>query len=78
MLFNWRAEVLQRSPGSIIEIDIKRYMGNCTSTKIFCALSPCIEGFLEGCRPYVSIDSTTLNGRWKRHMATATARDGHN
>ena len=23
MLFNWRVEVLQRSPGSIIEIDIK-------------------------------------------------------
>jgi len=27
MLFNWRAEVLQRSPGSVIEIDIKQVDG---------------------------------------------------
>jgi len=53
-------------------------MGNSTSTDFFCALSPCIEGFLEGCRPYVSVDSTALNGRWNGHMATATAIDGHN
>jgi hypothetical protein len=72
----------QRYCSDHLEVSLKltssRYMGNCTSTKIFCALSPCIEGFLEGCRPYVSIDSTALNGRWKRHMAAATAIDGHN
>ena len=27
MLFNWRAEVLSRSPGSVIEIDIKEIDG---------------------------------------------------
>jgi hypothetical protein len=32
--------------------------------RFFCALKPCIDGFLEGCRPYLSIDATTLNGRW--------------
>jgi len=41
-------------------------------------LSPCVEGFLEGCRPYLSIDSTALNGRWCGHLAAATALDGHN
>ena len=45
--------------------------------QIFCALSPCIEGFLEGCRPYLSVDSTALNGRWNGHLATAIAIDGH-
>jgi hypothetical protein len=30
-------------------------MKNCTSI-IFCALKPCIDGFLEACRPYLSID----------------------
>ena len=41
-------------------------------------MSPCVEGFLEGCRPYLSIDSTALNGRWCGHLAAATALDGHN
>jgi hypothetical protein len=78
MLFNWRAEVLHRSRGSIIEIDIKQVDGQLYFHRYFCALSPCIEGFLEDCRPYISIDSTTFNGRWNGHMATATAIDGHN
>ena len=78
MLFNWRAEVLQRSPRSVIEIDIKHGDEIFYFHRFFCALSPCIEGFLEGCRPYVSVDSTALNGRWNGHMAAATAIDGHN
>jgi hypothetical protein len=45
MLFNWRAEVLQRSPGSTIEIDVNEVDGELYFNKIFCALSPCIEGF---------------------------------
>uniref|UniRef100_A0A0A9HXW0 MULE transposase domain-containing protein n=1 Tax=Arundo donax TaxID=35708 RepID=A0A0A9HXW0_ARUDO len=44
----------------------------------FCALNPCIDGFATGCRPYLSIDSTALNGRWNGHLAAATAIDGHN
>jgi hypothetical protein len=78
MLFNWRAEVLSRSPGSVIEIDIKEVDGKIYFHRFFCALAPCIQGFLEGCRPYLSIDSTALNGRWNGHMAAATAIDGHN
>jgi transposase-like protein len=33
---------------------------------------------LEGCRPYLSIDSTTLNGRWNGQLVAATSVDGHN
>ncbi|CAA0806649.1 Unknown protein [Striga hermonthica] len=36
------------------------------------------ECFLEGCRPYLSIDSTALNGRWNGHLAAACGLDGHN
>jgi len=78
MLFNWRAEVLQRSPGSIIEIGVKQVDGELYFHRFFCALSPCIEGFLEGCRPYLSVDSTPLNGRWNGHLAVAVAINGHN
>jgi hypothetical protein len=75
MLFNWRAEVLTRSPGSVIEIDIKEVDGKIYFHRFFCALGPCIQGFLEGCRPYLSIDSTALNGRWNGHMAATTTID---
>jgi len=78
MLFSWRAEVLKRSPGSVIEIDLKKVDGKVYFHRFFCALSPCIEGFLEGCRPYLSVDSTALNGRWNGHLAAAVAIDGHN
>ena len=43
-----------------------------------CALKPGIDGFLEGCRPHLSIDATTLNGRWNGHLAAVVAVDGHN
>jgi transposase-like protein len=45
---------------------------------IFLSLKPCIDGFLDGCRTHLSIDATTLNGRWNGHLAAAVAVDGHN
>ncbi|CAO2190691.1 unnamed protein product [Urochloa humidicola] len=77
-LYNWREEVLRRSPGSVIEIETMEVDGKIYFHRFFCALSPCIEGFLGGCRPYLSIDSTALNGRWNGQLASATALDGHN
>lgn len=44
----------------------------------FCGFDHCLRGFREGCRPYISIDSTALNGRWNGHMHSATSVDGHN
>ena len=78
MLFNWRAEVLKRSPGSVIEIDLQKVDGKFYFHRFFCALKPCIDGFLEGCRPYLAVDSTALNGRWNGHLAAASTIDGHN
>jgi hypothetical protein len=37
-----------------------------------------IRVFRDGCIPYLSVDSTALNGRWNRHLASATGVDGHN
>jgi hypothetical protein len=77
-LFSWKEEVMKRSPSSIIEIDIKVVDGQVYFHRFFCALGPCIEGFKEGCRPYLSVDSTALNGRWNGHLAAATTLAGHN
>jgi hypothetical protein len=45
---------------------------------IFMALKPCIDGFVNGCIPYVSIDSTFVNEKWNGQLAGFTALDGHN
>lgn len=65
-------------PGNVIEIDVVVKKGIPYFHRFFCALGPCIEGFLEGYRPYLSIDSTALNGRWNGHLAGACSVEGHN
>jgi hypothetical protein len=53
-LFRWKEAVLQKMPDSVIEIDIDEEEDERLYFKrFFCALSPCLEGFREGCRPYL-------------------------
>ena len=40
-------------------------------------MQSCLQGFGDGCRPYISLDSTALNGRWNGHLPSATSVDGH-
>jgi transposase-like protein len=70
--------VLEKMPNSVIEIDIEDKDEKLYFKRFFCALSPCLEGFHEGCRSYLSVDSTLLNGRWNDHLPSATGVDGHN
>ena len=65
------------SPESIVEIEVelnkkKRFK------RIFVALKPCVDRFLAGCRPFVGVDATCLNGKYIRQLASTTAVDGHN
>jgi len=78
LLYRFKAEVELRSPGSVVEIDTVEIGGQHHFSKFFCAFKDSIEGFLGGCRPYISIDSTALNGQWNGHMPAAIALDGHN
>jgi hypothetical protein len=77
-LYSFKAEIELRSPGSVVEIDTKSVDGEVHFNRFFVALKPCIDGFLSGCRPYISIDSTHLNGKWNGQLAVATALDEHN
>jgi hypothetical protein len=45
---------------------------------MFVAFKACVDGFLNGCRPYHSIGSTFLTGRFRGQLATVCAVDGHN
>jgi hypothetical protein len=79
MLYNFKAEVEKRQPGSVVEIDTEVTAdGKVTFSKFFMALKPCIDGFKEGCRPYLSIDSSFLTGKWNGQLAACNALDGHN
>ena len=41
-------------------------------------MKPCIDGFLAGCRPFVGVDASFLNGKYTGQLASATGVDGHN
>jgi hypothetical protein len=78
LLFMWKEAMLEKMPDSIIEFDVEVEDEKLFFRRFFCALGPCLEGFREGCRPYLSVDSTTLNGRWNGHLPFATSVDSHN
>jgi hypothetical protein len=78
LLFRWKEAVLEKMLNSVIEIDIEEEDKKLYFKRFFCALVPCLEGFCEGCRPYLIVDSTTLNGRWNDHLPSATGVDRHN
>jgi hypothetical protein len=79
MLYSFKAEVEKRSPGSVVEIDTEVAPdGKVYFSKFFMALKPCIDGFKAGCRPYLSIDSSFLTGKWNGQLAACNALDGHN
>ena len=68
-----------RSPASVVEIDtITNEDGKVRFSRFFYAFKASIDDFLYGCRPYISIDSTALNGMWNGHMPATVALDDHN
>jgi len=77
-LYKFKAEVEMRSPGSILEIDTETVEDKVHFKRFFCCFKAVIDGFRNGCRPYISIDSTALNGLWNGHLPAAQALDGHN
>jgi hypothetical protein len=77
-LYRFKAEVELRSPGSVVEIHtVKDEDGNTRFSRFFCAFKASIDGFLNDCRPCISVDSNALNGMWNGHMPAATCLDGH-
>ncbi|CAN6334415.1 unnamed protein product [Urochloa humidicola] len=78
ILYNFRAALLSRSPGSVVEISTKVCGADVHFDKLFFALQPCIDGFKNGCRPQISLYSTDLDGMYTGKLACACALDGHN
>jgi hypothetical protein len=70
LLLTYRAELLKSVPGSIVELDTENHHGDVCFKRFFVALKPCIDGFLQGCRPYIAIDASHLTGRSRGQLAT--------
>ena len=64
-LFSFKAQVESSCPGSKVIIDHYIVNGEFRFRRFFFAMKPCIDGFLNGCRPYLAIDSTFLTGKFK-------------
>ena len=86
LLYTFKAEVERASPGSVVEIDThtvpfqlrgKRYEKQCFR-RVFVSFKACWQGFLAGCRPYLAVDATALNGRFRGQLVAACAIDAHN
>ncbi|KAK1665451.1 hypothetical protein QYE76_053610 [Lolium multiflorum] len=87
LLYTFKAEVEMASPGSVVAIDKHTVPYKLKSGKVmhkecfrsaFVCFKACWKGFLDGCRPYLAVDATTLHGRFKGQLVVATAVDGHN
>jgi hypothetical protein len=76
--FRFKAEVERTNPGSIVDIEYARVGKKIRFTRLFVALKACVDGFLNGCRPFLGVDSMVLTGRWRGQLASASAVDGHN
>jgi len=77
-LYRFKEKVESTCPGSIVVIDHHTINEKIRFRRFFLAFKPCIEGFLNGCRPYLAIDNTFLTGKFKGQLASASAVDGYN
>lgn len=77
-LYNFRAELLSLSLGSIVDICTKKCGDDVHFDKLFFALEQCIDGFKTGCRPDIALNYTDLDGIYSGKLACACALDGHN
>ena len=85
LLYTFKAEVQKASPGSVVHIDrhTVQFEKNGQSRskecfrRVFVSFKACWKGFLEGCRPYLAIDATALNGRFKGQLVSACVVDAN-
>lgn len=63
ILPTYRAELLISMPCSVVELDTEEHNGDVCFRRFFLTPKSCIDGFLQGCRLYIAIDSTHLTGR---------------
>lgn len=64
--------------GSIVEIELQNAGKRQCFKRIFVALKSCLDEFLDVCKPYIGVDSTSLHGKYTTQLASITSVGGHN
>jgi len=77
-LYRFKLQIEESCPSSFVVIDHHTINNKIRFNRLFFAMRPCIDGFLQGCRPYLSVDSTFLMGKFRGQLCVACAVDGHN
>ena len=57
-VWSFKAEVEKTNPGSLVDIEYEQVGKKMRFTRMFVALKACVYGFLDGCRPFLGVDST--------------------
>lgn len=72
----WYGEAAKATnPGTVVDVQSK--VDTNQFHRFFIAFHTCLEGF-KHCRPMVFIDATSLKGKFKGQLLSATAKDGDN
>ncbi|KAD7479804.1 hypothetical protein E3N88_02940 [Mikania micrantha] len=75
---DFKEELLRRNPGSVVDIEFERKGNKKLFFRFFISLVACLKGFLDGCRPYISLDACHLKGKFNGVLVAATSVDGNN
>nr|XP_043638083.1 uncharacterized protein LOC122609088 [Erigeron canadensis] len=75
---DFKAELLNKNPGSVVEIDFEKKGDKKHFKRFFISLAACSKEFLAGCRPYIGLDACHLKGKYNGVLAAATGIDGNN
>ena len=78
LLYNWAAQLEISSPGSRVQIEVQKVGKRNRFKRIFVASKSCIDELLVGCRPFIGVDASFLNGKYTGQVASATGVDGRN
>ncbi|KAL1555142.1 hypothetical protein AAHA92_15619 [Salvia divinorum] len=65
-LFNFKEMVKLKMSWSVVKIGLKETEDGVYFQRFFCCFKPSINGFLNGCKPYLSVNTTALNDAYKR------------
>nr|XP_043625843.1 uncharacterized protein LOC122597295 [Erigeron canadensis] len=75
---DFKGELLNRNPGSVVDIDFDIKSDQKRFLRFFISLFACSKGFFAGCRPCISLDACHLKGKFNGVLAAATSVDGNN
>ncbi|WVZ19233.1 hypothetical protein V8G54_006555 [Vigna mungo] len=73
-LYDYGHEVLQRNPGSTVQIKVENHNDERIFKRIYICLKACKDSF-RSCRPIIGLDGCFLKGRYGGELLTAVGRD---